>query len=80
MSKFKVGDRVRCVEPKNPNIKKKESSWFLGDTFKICKVGDNYSGEIGNIYWKKDQSTGYYEDGLELVEKKDPIKYEDLIL
>lgn len=66
MNKFKIGDKVICVE----NIKDKGTKgagWRKNLIFKVSEITSTYSDKP--IYWKGLEGCGVYENYLELVTK-----------
>ena len=61
MSKFKVGQLVRCI-----NKGTKGSGWKLGEEFIIKEITDTSDG---HVYWPKEvHAHGVYENSLKLIE------------
>lgn len=63
MSKFKVGDRVRCIQgikDHEPRGKSGGYGWQEGLIFVVDR-------ESGGIYWGGYDGNGVYEDWLELA-------------
>lgn len=58
--KFKKGDRVKCINPKNGTTDH-GSGWVLGKEFITLEPTPN------EICWPEDGSSGVYFDSLELV-------------
>jgi len=65
MTKFKVGNKVRCI--KNRNHNELGAGWKDGLEF-IIKDITNRDGDRP-IYWEGERGHGVYEDALELVSK-----------
>ena len=60
MTKFKVGDRVKCVESHNDNVK--GYGWKKDLVFNITKITDTSSNKP--IYFGGKNSNGVFEHGL----------------
>jgi hypothetical protein len=65
--KFKVGDRVRCVD--NPNPFARGAGYSAGKKIVIHHFSENAGDPI---YWPQD-GNGVYESDIELVEPKQTI-------
>ena len=76
MTKFKVGDTVRCIDIQGHPVQLDRvhgAGWTKGKIFKIFHISNQHCKEPGNslsmpIYWAENQY-GVYEHALELVEK-----------
>ena len=60
MSKFKIGDKVRCIY----SDEEKGCGWFLGKEF----IVDSLNSTSSDICYFPKNENGVYENGLELVE------------
>ena len=75
MTKFKVGQRVRCVEGKGNG----GHGWELGKVFTIAAITDGFNDSATAVHIGKDGNM-IYGDHLELVTKTiEDVDYPDII-
>ena len=76
MSKFKIGDEVRCIGKPviGLNYISAGGGWKKGLVFKITHIFNPFSDTNIFIYWSGNNGAGVYESYLELVKKINHLK------
>ena len=71
MSRFTIGQKLRCINPANPRHKDEDGGgggWVEGITMIVRKITRE---DIHPIYWPGTGGAGVYEDFLEPAEEWD---------
>ncbi|KAB2587260.1 hypothetical protein BS297_00850 [Rhodococcus erythropolis] len=66
-AKFKVGQKVRCIIPRDPQESRGGAGWTFGRVFTIARVSSNNWSESDTVYYNDTEGNGVYSEHLELV-------------
>lgn len=66
-AKFKVGQKVRCIIPRDPQESRGGAGWTFGRVFTIARVSSNNRSESDTVYYNDTDGNGVYSEHLELV-------------
>lgn len=66
-TKFQVGQKVRCITPRDPQKSRGGAGWRFGRVFTIARVSSNNRSESDTVYYNDTDGNGVYSEHLELV-------------
>ncbi|WP_154100356.1 hypothetical protein [Rhodococcus sp. YH3-3] len=66
-TKFQVGQKVRCITPRDPQESRGGAGWTFGRVFTIARVSSNNWSESDTVYYNDTDGNGVYSGHLELV-------------
>ncbi|MGW5074028.1 hypothetical protein [Rhodococcus sp. NPDC004095] len=76
MSKFKVGDKVRCINPSSPSQPYAGAGWEVGLTYLINEVSSYNRGESDTCYYGGKGNCGVFSEYLELATEGGDMPYQ----
>jgi len=72
MSKYNIGDKVRCLGKSEFTAQHFSSGWRKDLEFKVITITRTTAGDY--IYWAGGDGAGVYEEHLELARRKNVWK------